>query len=138
MIRFFLSLQFLKFVAVGGTAAFLNWASCLVFLNWMPFSAAVISAYVVGMTTGFVLNSVFVFPDSNKPWVKQATGFFLVNIAFAPVVWGASIGLNILFSNVDGLRGYSTQLSHGIAVGLPAILTFLIYKFFTFAGDKNA
>ena len=130
MIKHFFTNQFLRFLAVGGIAAFLHWLSRIILSTWMSFSGAVIVAYAVGMSVAFILNSFFVFPNSDKPKYKQARDFVVVNLAFLPVVWGASM----IFDH--GLRTigviYSHALAHGMALAIPMFATFLIYKFFTF------
>jgi len=130
VIRHFFTKQFFGFLAVGGLAAFLHWLSRIILNMWMSFSSAVIVAYAVGISVAFILNSFFVFPKSSKPKRKQARDFVMVNLAFLPVVWGASI----VFER--GLRSigvmYSQALAHGIAVAIPMFATFLIYKFFAF------
>jgi putative flippase GtrA len=131
LIRHFLTRQFLAFLTVGGTAAVLHWLSRIVLSQWLPFSAAVVAAYCVGMTVAFVLNSRYVFSQSSKPRDKQARDFILVNLAFFPLVWGASLGINHGLRMIGVVR-YTEALAHGIAVILPTLATFLIYKFFAF------
>lgn len=134
MIHHFFTKQFLGFLAVGGLAAFLHWLSRIVLNMWMSFSCAVIVAYAVGMGVAFILNSFFVFTKSDKPKYKQARDFVIVNLAFLPVVWGASIAFE------RGLRSigvvYSQALAHGMAIAIPMFATFLIYKFFAFKDAK--
>ncbi len=131
MIKLFLSKQFLKFLAVGGTAALLHWISRIVLSLWLPFSWSVTVAYVIGMTVAFILNRIFVFPKSSKPIYRQARDFVLVNVGFFPLVWLAAISINMMLEQFNFV--YAPQaLAHGIAVSLPMIATFLIYKFFTF------
>ena len=67
VIKVFFTKQFLLFLAVGSIAAVLHWSARLLLNVWMPFAIAVIVAYGVGITVGFLLNSVFVFPNSGKP-----------------------------------------------------------------------
>ena len=131
MIRHFFTKQFLEFVAVGGLAAFLHWLSRIILSNWMSFSSAVIFAYAIGMAVAFMLNSFFVFPKSEKPKHKQAQGFVIVNLAFLPIVWTASMVFEPIFRSL-GLVSYSQSAAHGLAVAIPTFFTFLIYKFFAF------
>ena len=135
MIRHFLSRQFLAFLAVGATAALLHWAARIMFSQWLSFSWAVAAAYGVGMLVAFILNSLFVFPASGKPRHLQALQFALVNLGFFPVVWGASLLLEHLFT-AAGMVRYTQAIAHGMAVLIPTCATFLIYKFFTFKGAR--
>jgi putative flippase GtrA len=131
VIKHYFTKQFLGFLAVGGLAAFLHWLSRIVLSIWLPFSWAVALAYAVGMVVAFALNSFFVFPKSEKPRHKQARDFVIVNLAFFPMVWLASMALNNALQAL-GMLYYAQAVAHGIAVTLPMFATFLIYKFFAF------
>ena len=131
MIRYFLTKQFLEFVIVGVLAAFLHWTARIILSQWMPFSGAVIVAYGVGMVVAFVLNSVFVFPKSKKSRTRQARDFVVVNLAFMPIVWSVAVSLVPVFRFL-GMADYSQAAAHAVAVAVPTLFTFLIYKFFTF------
>jgi len=130
VIKHFLTKQFLGFLAVGGLAAFLHWLSRIFLNRWMSFSGAVIVAYAVGMGVAFILNSFFVFPKSDKSKYKQARDFVIVNLAFLPVVWFASMELEKGLRSIGVL--YSQAFAHAIALAIPMFATFLIYKFFAF------
>ena len=139
MIRHFMTRQFARFLFVGGTAAFVNWLSCRALGLWFSFSLSVVLAYFIGVTTAFFLNRGFVFSKSDRPIAKQARDFVLVNILFLPVVLFFSIFLEKLFISF-GVESYGQALAHGFSVGLPAILSFLFYKFLAFkeaADDRN-
>lgn len=131
MIRHFFTKQFLWFLSVGGLAAFLHWLSRIILSMWMSFPTAVFVAYSVGMAVAFTLNSFFVFPKSKKPKHKQARDFVVVNLAFLPIVWSTSMALERGLRSI-GLVAYSQALAHGMAVAVPMLATFLIYKFFSF------
>ena len=134
MIRHFFSAQFLLFLGVGTSAAALNWLTRLVLDNWISFPAAVLLAYIVGMTTAFELNRRFVFPTSPRPVFKQAKVFILINLAFLPVVWGTSILFKALLDDV-GTMNFTEGIAHGLALTLPVLITFLIYKFIAFGSE---
>jgi putative flippase GtrA len=131
MIRHFFTAQFLLFVLVGVTAAFMNWAARLVFNIWVSFPLAVLLAYGFGMASAFELNRRFVFPASPRPLRKQARVFILTNLAFLPVVWGASIYLRSILSDF-GVMKYAEGIAHGLALTIPVLITFLVYKFIAF------
>lgn len=130
MIGHFLTRQFLLFLMVGGLAAFLHWLARIALSRWFSFSTAVVLAYCVGMAVAFTLNALYVFPGSDKARHLQARDFVLVNLAFLPVVWLASVQL------VKPLTvweiPFPEAIAHGMAVLLPTLMTFLIYKFFAF------
>jgi putative flippase GtrA len=97
----------------------------------MDFSAALLAAYAISMTFAFCLNSLFVFRDSTRPRPKQARDFIMINIAFFPLVWAASIGLDHALREL-GMRHATQAVAHAAAIGLPAMVTFLLYKFYAF------
>ena len=135
MIRHFLTKQFLAFLAVGGLAALLHWLARILLSIWLPFSWAVVAAYGVGMSVAFLLNSFFVFSKSEKAKHKQARDFVLVNASFFPLVWVASLTMNAGFQSL-GIVRHSEEFAHAVAVAMPTLATFLIYKFFAFK-DSN-
>lgn len=136
MIKHYFTKQFIVFLAVGGLAALLNWLSRLALSIWMPFSYAVVVAYVIGMLVAFLLNRLFVFPKSGKSIHVQARDFVFVNVSFFPLVWFVSLQINS-WLKIFGMVNYSEELSHAIAISLPMFATFLIYKFFTFKGKQQ-
>ncbi len=137
MIRHFFTKQFLLFVAVGGFAAFLNWLARIILSRWMSFAAAVVVAYLLGMAAAFVLNRVFVFPRSDKPISRQARDFVMVNLVSFPLVLVAAILFERVFRSL-GLVVYSKAAAHGVAVAIPALASFLLYKFFAFKDVARA
>ncbi len=126
-----MSRQFAGFLLVGTTAAGLHWLARLALSTVMPYGWAVFLAYGVGMAIAFVLNSYYVFPTSDKPVAKQARDFVAINLAFMPVVWAAAMGLNALLPRV-GIVRYSEEVAHALAISLPVLATFLLYKFYAF------
>ncbi len=119
------------FLAVGMTAALLHWLSRILLSQLMSYAWAVALAYGVGMTIAFLLNRYFVFPTSDKPASKQARDFFFINISFFPVVWIASLLFNQMLITL-GVGRYSEGIAHALAISLPLMATFLLYKLFAF------
>jgi putative flippase GtrA len=134
VIQYFLSTQFLRFLFVGVTAAFLHWLARYWLNIWVSFPLAVALAYVVGIAVAFELNRRFVFPASGRPKTKQARDFILVNLAFFPVVWVAALVFKKLLQQT-GVSYFVDGIAHGLAISLPVLMTFLIYKFIAF-GSK--
>lgn len=131
MIRHFLTRQFLVFLIVGGVAAVLHWLARLLLSVFFPFSVAVAIAYTIGMAVAFLLNVIYVFPESDKPRKLQMRDFILVNLSFFPIVWLAAVQVNIWLKSV-GMVEHTEELAHALAIPLPVLATFLIYKFFAF------
>lgn len=137
MIRHLLTAQFALFLLVGGTAAAANWVARLVLSRWMGFGWAVVAAYAVGMATAFLLNRRFVFPRSTRPAALQARDFVFINVVSFPVVWIASIALDAGLRAL-GMQRFTQELAHGVAVALPAVVSFLLYKFVAFRDVEPA
>ena len=131
VLKYFFTKQFLRFLLVGGTAAFAQWLLRIVLSIWMNFSSAVLISYAFGMFIAFVLSSIFVFPRSHKPRVKQARDFIVTNLCVFPIVWIAAVAINILLKNF-GIISFRETIAHGVALSLPMFATFLMYKFFAF------
>lgn len=136
MIKYFFTKQFLLFLIAGSLAAILHWAARLILSIWLPFIWAVAFAYLWGIIIGFMLNSFLVFPLSLKARHIQARDFILVNLFFLPLVWSASVQINELLK-VYGVITHSEEIAHALAIPLPMLATFIIYKFFAFKEFKN-
>lgn len=131
LIGLFLTKQFAQFVMVGGLAAVLHWLARYLLNLWLPFGWAVVIAYLVGMAVAFVLNSLVVFPKAAKPRAVQVRDFVLINLAFLPVVWLASLQVDLWLTALGMVR-HSHELAHAIAIPIPMLATFLLYKFLAF------
>lgn len=131
MIKHFFTKQFLGFIAVGGLAAICNWVSRIILSQSLPLSWAVVVAYLIGMTTAFLLNSFFVFQESKKVKHKQARDFILINLGFLPLVIFATVKINDILNHF-GVILYAKEFAHAIAIALPMFFTFLFYKFVAF------
>lgn len=134
MFRHFFTLQFMTFLGVGVTAATLNWLTRWVLNESFGFSLAIVVAYLIGMACAFILNRLFVFVKVNRPLSHQARDFFLVNLMVFPVVYFLAIVLNQLLQWL-GFVMYTEEIAHAMALAIPMMLTFLIYKFFTFKSE---
>jgi putative flippase GtrA len=72
--------RFVRFLACGGFAAAVNWASRFAWNTIMPFSLAVLAAYATGMVVAFVLFREFVFDRGSTGTSEQVRNFVMVNI----------------------------------------------------------
>jgi putative flippase GtrA len=136
MIRHFLTWQFVIFILVGTVAALLHWLSRVLFSIWLSFPVAVFFAYIVGMAVAFLLNSIFVFPNSSEPRRVQAMRFVWVNLLFFPVVWCCSVLFSYALREI-GVDRLEEELAHALAISIPVFATFLLYKFFAFGEEKH-
>ncbi len=131
MLKHFFTKQFLKFLFVGASAALVNWVSRIIFSFWMSFSLAISAAYLTGMAFAFLLNKKFVFPSSSMPIQRQIRNFTLTNLVTFPLVWLMSIQIRNFLQGL-GMSAYYEELAHMLALSIPTVTSFLIYKFLAF------
>jgi len=130
----YLSRQFGRFLLAGGLAALVNWVSRFAFNLVMSYAAAIVAAFAVGMTVGFVLNKRYVFPYGQRPVAAEMSFFVLFNLAAFPITWVIAYVLGEWL--LPGLmpRQLALALGHGCGVAVPALLNFVLHKFITFRG----
>jgi putative flippase GtrA len=124
VIRSFASRQFLVFLMTG--------VSRIGYNQVMPFSAAVVIAYVTGMVVAFVLNKLFVFRESQQATHRALIWFVLVNIVGVAQTWVISMLLLNRVLPVMGVTLYAREIAHGIGIMVPAFSSYLGHKHFSF------
>lgn len=128
----FRSQRFIKFIIVGGFAAIVNFLSRIAFSEFFSFRVAVILAYVVGMTTAFVLSKTYVFEKSSQHVTKQFYYFSLVNLVAAAQVWLVSVGLaEYLFIWIK-FNFFREEVAHLIGITFPIFTSYIGHKRFSF------
>lgn len=132
LVRQFFNRQFGLFLLVGGTAAAVNWLARLWLQSYASFAAAVALAYGVGVIVAFILNCIFVFPNSRQTLLHRISFFVATNLTMFPLVWIVSVITERYVMPLLGIVAYAEGLSHGIGLAAPVLASFLIHKFFTF------
>jgi putative flippase GtrA len=130
--RTFLSKDFLKFLLAGGFAAAVNWGSRIVYNIWMPYSAAIIVAYITGMITAFVLTKLFVFTRSTQSTGRSVFFFTLVNLVAVLQTWAVSIGLAYYVFPRAGITWHARDLAHLVGVIVPVFTSYVGHKKWSF------
>jgi putative flippase GtrA len=124
--------QGVRFLALGGFAAAVNWLVRFPLSLFMPFEAAVFFAYAIGMSVGFALYGRYVFPGSDRPVGQQMAIFIAVNLAGAAIV----LAVSYLLLRLQAGYGYplfvKEGLAHGLAIGVGAVANFFGHKTITF------
>jgi putative flippase GtrA len=136
--RNFLSRQFLAFLLVGGFAAFVNWLSRFYFSGFMSFTAAIVLAYLVGMTTAFVLSRVIVFERSGRSAQSDFMRFAIVNVVAVIQVWLISVALARWLMPWVGFTWHAEEVAHAIGVAAPIVTSYLGHRHFTFGKRHQA
>ncbi|AGW91649.1 hypothetical protein N234_16590 [Ralstonia pickettii DTP0602] len=126
------SRTFLLFLLTGGFAATVNWTSRIVYNLWLPYSYAIVAAYLTGMVTAFVLAKVFVFTTSTQSTGRSALIFTLVNIAAVLQTWGVSVVLAYYLLPALGVISHSKEIAHLFGVAVPVVTSYIGHKKYSF------
>jgi putative flippase GtrA len=132
MIGSFMSRQFVVFLVTGGTAAAVNFGSRIVYNQWLPFSGAVILAYLTGMVTAFVLAKMFVFKESTQSTRRAVMFFTLVNVVAVLQTWLISMGLAFYLLPALGVTHFVKEIAHAVGVVVPVFTSYLGHKRWSF------
>jgi len=125
--------RFILFLIAGGVAAGVNILSRIA-LNWVvPYEVAIVGAYLIGMTTAYLLSKAFVFDPSGRGVSGEYLRFALVNVIAAAQVWVVSVGLARLIFPAIGFTWHSETVAHVIGVMVPIFTSYLGHKHFTFS-----
>lgn len=127
-----LSSQFVRFVAVGGVAALVNFASRFFYSELMSFRLAVVAAYITGMITAFVLSKYFVFKPSGRHAAKEFVYFGIVNLVAAAQVWLISVGLAEYLFPAISFGFYPYAVAHLVGISVPVVTSYLGHKHLSF------
>lgn len=128
----FVSKNFLMFLLTGGFAAAVNWGSRIVYNRWMPYSAAIVVAYITGMITAFVLAKMFVFTQSKQSTHRSAFFFTLVNLVAVVQTWAVSVGLAYYVFPKVGMTWHQRDIAHLVGVVVPVFTSYIGHKKFSF------
>lgn len=133
----FSSKSFYKFILVGGFAATVNFFSRILFSNFFNFTNSVILAFVLGLTTAFTLNKIFVFKPVQSNSVKQFLYFFAINIvAVIQTILISTFFVYYLLPKM-GVSHFKEEIAHFIGISIPIFSSFLGHKYITFAKSKS-
>lgn len=128
----FLSKNFLVFLIAGGFAAAVNWGSRIVYNLWMPYSSAIVVAYLTGMVTAFILTKIFVFTKSTQSTGRSVFFFCLVNVVAVLQTWLVSIGLAYYVFPRIGMTWHTRDLAHLVGVIVPVFTSYVGHKRWSF------
>ncbi|WP_031362318.1 GtrA family protein [Caballeronia sordidicola] len=128
----FVSREFLVFLLTGGFAAAVNWGSRIVYNIWMPYSSAIIVAYITGMITAFILAKLFVFKSSTQSTGKSVFFFTLVNLVAVLQTWAVSVGLAYWLFPRLGMNWHDRDIAHLVGVAIPVFTSYVGHKRWSF------
>ena len=76
--------RFSRFLIAGGLAASANLSSRILFSQFFSFPVAVVLAFFVGLSTGYLLSRHLVFNPSSNPRHLEMGYYILINL-FVPI-----------------------------------------------------
>jgi putative flippase GtrA len=130
------SAQFVRFLMVGGFAATLNFGSRIVLSHWLPFAAAVVLAYLIGLITAFLLNRRFVFTEATNRLHHQMFWFVVVNaLALAQTLLVSLMFLRYVLP-AFGITWHAEEIAHAFGVVTPIVTSFLGHKHLSFRAAR--
>jgi putative flippase GtrA len=124
--------RFALFLAAGGSAAGVNILSRIAINALVPYEIAIIPAYLLGMTTAYILNRVFVFLSTDRQITAEYARFVVVNLVAIAQVWCVSVGLARLLFPAIGFTWHADTVAHIIGVASPVYTSYLGHKHFSF------
>ena len=125
--------EFLAFVLAGGVAAAANWLSRMALEPSLGLLSAVVVAYLIGMTTAFVLTKLFVFAPSRREIRHEYGRFALVNVLALAQVLVVTVVLARHVLPYFGIGNQAGNIAHAIGVVSPVITSYFGHRYFTFA-----
>ena len=123
----------LRYLALGGLAAAVNFGSRFAWNQIMPFGAAVACAYVTGMVVAFILFRAFVFPGSTTPVHAQVRNFVLVNMLGVAQIWIIALLLVDKLAPAIGWTFQTHAIGHAVAIAAPTVTSWFGHRYLTFA-----
>ncbi|EIJ43410.1 putative membrane protein [Beggiatoa alba B18LD] len=130
----FFSTTFLKFLAVGGFAALVNFFSRIGFSYFVGYTVAIILAYCLGIVTAFIFNKLYVFNHKvgRRSHAEQFYYFFLINLVGLAQTLVISLLLAHYLLPALGITRAVEEIAHFIGICVPVFTSYLGHKYITF------
>jgi putative flippase GtrA len=125
--------RFALFLAASGSAAVINVVSRIAINTVVSYEVAIILAFLLGMTTAYILNKLFVFVSPDWQISAEYARFALVNLVALALVWCVSVGLARLLFPAIGFTWHAETVAHIIGVASPVYASYLGHKHFSFS-----
>lgn len=121
-----------RFLALGGVAAGVNFVARWLLQPVIGFEASVAAAYICGMIVAYNLFRLFVFGASGRSVASEAWRFVVVNLVSMVLVWLISVSLARYIFPAIGFRFFADDIAHFIGVLSPAVTSWIGHKRYTF------
>lgn len=99
----------------------------------LPFEVAVVLAYVIGMAVGFALFQLTMFHDKNIIQSGPMIRFLWVNLFGVTFAWAVSALTARILLPAISWDWHPFEIAHLAGVAAPAISSYLLNKYYTFA-----
>jgi putative flippase GtrA len=123
---------FPRFLVAGGLAALANMGSRWLLDLVLPYVPSIVLAYLVGMTTAFLLNRRFVFTASGNGLWRQVGWFTAINIAALAQTVLVSLLLSRWLLPAIGWTWQADTIAHVVGVIVPVFTSYIGHKRLTF------
>ena len=130
--------RIVRFLLAGGMAAACNFGSRFIYSQFMPFSYAVLLAFMTGLTVGFLLSKRYVFTTSSNSVAHEMGWFVLINLLGLVQTWGLSVYLvellpqySVFGQNPSG-QAWAEAVAHFAGVLLPVVTSYVGHRYLTF------
>lgn len=133
------NLQFLLFIFAGLLAAIMNFSSRILLSHYLSFSYAIVTAYLIGMTSGFLLFKIFIFKNSHNKTSVEIIFFVSINIlGLFQTLLVSLLFLDIIFKHFIVNVHVKEAASHFIGIASTIFTSYLGHKYFTFRSRAQA
>lgn len=126
------ALPFVRFALSGGIAAAINILVRIELSRVVSYSAAIVAAFLAGMTTAFVLMKLYVFEKSERPIGSEYVRFTIVNVIALAQTWAVSLILARTVFPAINFHLHAETAAHIIGVLSPIATSYFLHKYFTF------
>jgi putative flippase GtrA len=126
------SSRFLRFLIASGVAAGLNFGSRILFSHFVNYSLAIVFAFIIGLSTGFLLNRALVFSTSSNSLRAQMLWFLTINLGALVLTLAVSLLLARIVLPAFGMHSHAEEIAHAVGILAPVLTSYLGHKHLTF------
>lgn len=128
----------LAFVAVSAFAALCNFVTRVVLTRIVPYPAAIVGAFFVGLGTAFYLNRRFVFEAEDGSLVRQLVAFVAVNlVGLAQTMIVSLLLVDVVLPSL-GIRRFAEEIAHAIGIASPIVTSYFGHAYITFRSGRRS
>lgn len=122
----------MMFLLSGGVAAAANFFSRIVFSLWLPYPAAIVLGFIVGLATAFILMRKLAFKESSNAPHSQIFWFLVVNAFALLQTFCISLLLARWLLPLVGIIHGTETIAHAVGVVTPVLTSYIGHKHLSF------